>query len=269
MYSAADDALVEAIAYDVPLEPAELRLWSLLAPGADLVMDIGANTGLYSLLTSAKAPGARVFAFEPHPPTAARLRRNIGLNGAGRVEVIESAVGDREGQITLYVPEDDRICLVSSVDRAFAESWRSILRSGPFKACTLPQTTIDAFVASRELGRVDLIKVDVESHELAVLRGAEQTLLKDHPSILCEVCDPEVAKNQRPDFHSASRPDHCFAIEDLLRRHGYEFYLVSMNGLLRVNDLRSSPGGLTNYVFGNFRSDERFISWDELASIEG
>jgi FkbM family methyltransferase len=67
-----------------------------LAPG-DLVVDIGANMGSYTMLAS-KIRGARTIAVEPDPDTAPALRRNIEVNAIGdRVRVAEAALGAMEG----------------------------------------------------------------------------------------------------------------------------------------------------------------------------
>ncbi len=65
---------------------------------SDVLWDVGANVGVYSCLFAQKFPGAKVVAFEPQPEVASLLRRNVELNGAENVSVMEVALSDRFGE---------------------------------------------------------------------------------------------------------------------------------------------------------------------------
>jgi FkbM family methyltransferase len=130
----------------------------LLRPG-DLFLDVGANVGSYTVI-AAGAVGARVVAVEPVPSTFAHLGDNILLNGlAGRVSMKCLSLSDRAGLVRF----------TSDLD-----SVNHILADGEEGACIeVPATTLDDLVGN------DVpvaIKIDVEGHEFAVLRGAEKTL---------------------------------------------------------------------------------------------
>jgi FkbM family methyltransferase len=144
-------------------------------------LDVGANIGLYSLALSAVAPEGRIYAFEPSPSAFSHLQENVRANGIGQVETTQVAVSDRVGSVTFH---DFSFFSAGS----FSSDEGSLLStdsygSSAFQAAT---TTLDTFVAERGIGRVDVIKIDVEGAELGVLEGAAEVLAKHQPVVLLE-----------------------------------------------------------------------------------
>lgn len=139
----------------------------LLRPG-DTFIDVGAHFGLYSLLASScVGPGGRVIAFEPTPATFERLRENVALNRAGNVECLQQGLSDRTGELELRIADE-----ASSAWNSFG----SPARGGTASSAKVSTMTLDRFVGERGIGRVRLIKVDVEGWEARVLTGAAATL---------------------------------------------------------------------------------------------
>lgn len=130
-----------------------------LRPGSTFV-DAGANKGDFTLL-AARMVGAtgRVVAFEPEAQNCTWLRRSIELNGYSNIEVIEAALGEREGEAELHVSE--------------TSGWHTLAEQSDAATQTVTVTTLDAVLSG---ARADLIKIDVEGWELQVLQGAERTL---------------------------------------------------------------------------------------------
>src|ERR1700720_4582731 len=83
------------------LEEDILSCWEAMAKGASVVLDVGANAGIYSLAALAIQPDASVYAFEPTPEIAARLRATAKLNGLDNLYIHEVAVLSMDGQATL------------------------------------------------------------------------------------------------------------------------------------------------------------------------
>jgi FkbM family methyltransferase len=129
------------------------------------IFDVGANIGYYTILFAQLAPRGRVFAFEP-TTTAAMLRTNLQHNNVANAEIHEVALGATTGQ---------------QVDRIY-RLWGT---EGEVK--TYPFYRLDDFVDQHRIERVDCIKIDVDSFDFEVLRGAEQTLLKRNPVIVVEL----------------------------------------------------------------------------------
>jgi FkbM family methyltransferase len=134
-----------------------------VTPGM-IALDIGANVGAYTVLLARWVGTAgRVYAFEPSAPAFRGLVRHISLNVQDDVaRPLAVAVSDREGSGNLMVA---------------ATAGESRLAGGleTGNAVTVPVTTIDSFCA-RQGVRPSFIKIDVEGEELAVLRGARETI---------------------------------------------------------------------------------------------
>lgn len=140
-------------------EPAVLALLLESISEGDVVADVGANLGVYSIALARR--GAKVVAFEPEPQTAVFLRQHVRWNEVSdSVSIRELAIGAKLG-MQRFLPSGT----------ANVES--RISSTGPLMVSV---STLDDEFAEE---RVDVIKVDVEGHEVAALEGA-QNLLKDH-----------------------------------------------------------------------------------------
>src|SRR4051812_41604214 len=83
-------------------EQMSLRIWVELCRAADgAIVDVGANTGIYSLTAAAVCPAARIIAFEPIARVAARLAVNADLNGFP-IQIVEVGVSDQTGTATIF-----------------------------------------------------------------------------------------------------------------------------------------------------------------------
>jgi len=147
------------------------------------MLDVGANTGLYSLIATTAHPRARAVAYEPVPEIADLLRANVAINRrVGRITVREIAVGERTGPAELHLPPaqpDGTVETSASLEPGFKEL---IERVVPVAASTLD----DAWVTE---GRpeVSLVKVDVEGAEHRVLAGAGSLIAAQRPVLTIEV----------------------------------------------------------------------------------
>jgi FkbM family methyltransferase len=133
--------------------------------GLRTVLDVGANEGHFTALVLEHHPDAVCHCFEPHPETFGRLERRFPSEGGPRL--VHGAVGDAEGTTTLYDVREGGSQLASLVAAALPSDRRRAIAE-------VPLTTLDAYCAAQGIERVDLLKIDVEGHELAVLRGARR-----------------------------------------------------------------------------------------------
>jgi FkbM family methyltransferase len=164
-----------AIAYRLSDE-SELALLATLLRAGDVVLDVGANVGLYTLVASRLVGDlGLVHAFEPAPATADVLQHNLDLNAIRNVVVHRTAVASSSGRATLRLPvpgEPGLATIVGGAGTVVAEV--STLR-------------LDEFLRAHSLESVALLKVDVEGAELAVLEGAGELLGDSIRCILFEV----------------------------------------------------------------------------------
>jgi FkbM family methyltransferase len=156
--------------------------WVALTDHA-VVVDIGANFGVMTLAFAKAFPAGRVIAFEPTHYAIGRLRRNLELNPelAGRVEVVQSFVSDHADSTPNLVAYASWL-----VDGSTTGREHPIHVGTPHSTDGVPSITLDEFVMSRSLDRLDLLKIDTEGHEMAVLRGAHDTIRKYRPVVIFE-----------------------------------------------------------------------------------
>ena len=144
-------------------------------PG-QVVVDVGANVGTYAL-RMARLVGAagRVAAIEPHPANHALLSDSARENGFHWLTAVQAAVSDAPGRAKLYIHP-----------RAINYS----LVRGSGECVEVDVTTLDALVERLGLPKIDILKVDVEGSEPAVLRGARGILERQRPLLAFERDDP-------------------------------------------------------------------------------
>jgi FkbM family methyltransferase len=149
---------------------AEIERW--LRPG-DTFVDVGANVGLFAVLGGRRVgANGTVVAVEPHPRVHAYLRENLALNGLQHVQAHQVAVGAEAGQAFL----SDR----------HADDQNALASDGTVAVSVVPLDTL-----LRDVGPIRLLKIDVEGHELAVLRGAS-AVLQRCDAVLLELWGDEV-----------------------------------------------------------------------------
>ncbi len=135
-----------------------------------VVLDCGAHHGRLSRLYKKSFPGAEVFAFEPTPATFKVLEANVA--GVTGITAVNAAVGEVAGEIPFYLKEGDEQSnsLVPPAGAGGGDGERdgAIVR--------VRVETIDGFCEAQGIERVDVLKLDVEGHELAALKGASKLL---------------------------------------------------------------------------------------------
>lgn len=160
-------------------------LWVRLCRDANVILDIGANTGTYALLAACVRPEARVFAFEPVPRIFEKLEANRDLNGFA-IEGVCAAVSDHTGTATIYDPGDEHLYSISVNKNTYEASEK-------VSPVQVPVFRLDDFIDQHHLPRIDLAKVDVELHEIEVLRGFGRYLREHRPSLLIEIREEDLA----------------------------------------------------------------------------
>ena len=165
-------------------EPQETAVvLAILSPGGTFV-DVGANWG-YFTLTAAHlvGPAGRVVGFEPDPRLFATLAANVARNGYSHVTVVQAAVAEKTGTVTL-----------NGFDPAGGNFGVSTMAGGtggqPFEVATVG---LDAALDAAGVGTVDLVKIDIEGAEGLALTGMQagirsgryrRLLIELHPTLL-------------------------------------------------------------------------------------
>jgi FkbM family methyltransferase len=140
-------------------------------PAGGVFVDVGAHVGLISLAVARQRPTARIFAFEPHAANANAWLINRDLNGLANAELSRFAVADGAGRRTFHEAADSAAGYLSSGDGT----------------TVVEVTSLDAFAAEHGIGHIDVLKIDTEGGERAVLDGAAALLSRGSVSaVICE-----------------------------------------------------------------------------------
>ena len=159
--------------------------------------DVGANIGVYTKeLSALVGPSGKVKAFEPVHETFAALSNNVARLGLNNVEVYNLAISDHHGRVSMSIPVRED---------GLPNLYRAEIGEGQAVAC-VPLDSIP--------GPLHFIKIDVEGHELEVLKGAAELLRAYKPALLVET-DQRAVFSFLADFGYSPYIAHA----GLLRRH--------------------------------------------------
>lgn len=163
-------------------EVASVREWVMRSKKASIVFDIGAHTGLFSLLACrSNSSIERVVAFEPISRAASRIQENLIANAlVERVKVESKAISNAAGEVEFMIYVDDYQIGTGSSFLGTGKSYDVRKRERAFT------TTIDAYVESTGLAP-DLLKIDVEGAEILALEGARNLIGSRTATFLIEV----------------------------------------------------------------------------------
>lgn len=168
-------------------EKLSLNIWVELSKLSNVILDIGANTGMYGLSSNCVNNKANIFCFEPQKKAFVKLENNIKLNKATSVSAEKIAASDRNGMSLFFDVETSNFYSASLNKESVPKEMDNI--SYEVETCRL-----DDFLERNSISNVDLIKIDVELHEFEVLNGLKKTITRCMPTILIEVLNEEVAE---------------------------------------------------------------------------
>lgn len=204
-------------------EGSSLRVFVHLAKQSRQIVDVGANTGLFSLLAAASGPTVQVHAFEPFPQAAQRLSVNLEANGYRNVKLVNAALSREPGVLPLYYNAALRLTQGASLlNEAYMTS-----------KVEVPVLRLDDYLERLSINEVDLLKVDVEGVEPEVLAGADTMISRCHPEIISEL----LVKDCYP------------KLREFARRHGYSSYRLAADGLYPDPDLSEDGPAAMNRLF--------------------
>jgi FkbM family methyltransferase len=182
-----------------------------------VVFDVGANQGDYAAQCLELFPDARVFCFEPTPAVLEGLKKRY--HSESRVRVVEAAVMDRDGAVTLNIRGD--------------HVWSSILSNGDSGIAPTATSQVqvkgmrlDSFAAAESIQHVDLLKLDIQGAEMAALSGADALLRDGRISVLQMEINFQNLYAGQADLQSVSK---------LMFRSGY--WLQGVYGASMLNGL--------------------------------
>jgi FkbM family methyltransferase len=172
----------------------------------DVILDLGANLGFYTLLFATVANNTMVYSIEASTSTFKRLEQNVLFNSnLTNIKIYNYAVSDKRGKVKFH----------SFTNLHHGYSSISNLGRDDAIEVEVDSISIDEFTAQNNFDKIDILKIDVEGAEKLVLNGAKETIKKYLPSILMEMNEV----NARSFNYS------CKELLEILQNLGeYEFY---------------------------------------------
>lgn len=165
----------------------------------DVFMDIGANVGAVSLLVNHQAPQVEaVYSFEPLPPTYEHLKHNLILNeNPDKIHAFNIGFSDKAGNVDFYLSgADEAASMQPNMDEYYMQECIDGVYTGKKKMekiiCAVD--TLDSFVDAHSIEKVDVIKIDTEGNEYAVLMGGANVLQRCTPLIYTEMLRKHAAR---------------------------------------------------------------------------
>lgn len=153
------------------LDENQKEIEGLLQFAYGTVLDIGANVGSHAISFARQAD--IVYAFEPHPHTYWNLCANVLINSAYNVVPMQCALSSQDGPTTVWNidPHQRNTAMGMEIGKPLGRD------------ITVPMQRLD----SLGIPNIFFIKIDVEGHELEVLRGAQETLKEQSPIVFVEI----------------------------------------------------------------------------------
>lgn len=203
-----DSGISHAILETGSWAPADVGLFRRLVRPGQTVVDIGANIGHHSVVFSKLVgEGGRVISIEPQAFLFNVLCANLALNDCFNARGYQVAFGDRDGATKMLPIDYNQEGNFGALGLSTHSDWLTGEK--------VQITTLDKFLATHAIERVDFIKLDVQTFELFVLQGATETLRSSAPALFIEISPYWMLRMSDYDYREIYR---------LLADHGYEIY---------------------------------------------
>ncbi len=199
----------------------------------DVVLDIGANIGYYSLLF-AKLVGkkGKVYAFEPEPSNFALLIKNINANGYNNIVPINKAVSDKDGKVKLYLEKEN-----FGAHKIYNDS------NEKKNSIEVDSVRLDSFFQNKNK-KIDFIKMDIEGAEIKAIKGMQNIIMANKNLKIILEFSPALLKK------CGYKPEELFEILKNFEPYNINEHNKSVN-LINSKQIISKfkNGGFTNILF--------------------
>ncbi len=195
-----DDGVALRCFWNNHYEKKTLEIWAKLCITEGIILDIGAHSGIYSLVANNSIQNGAVLSFEPHYLNFSRLNLNLRANNISTKTIFMNGVGKKNEVLPFSVDKDTNYLTSGGKIGKFKN-----LISTPIQILA-----IDSFLDVLAKKNVKIIKIDVEGHEYQCLLGMKQTLIESKPTIF---------------FECMSKKNNS-EIETFFRELKYNFYII-------------------------------------------
>lgn len=200
------------------------KVFAQIIKDQNMFFDIGAHTGYYSLLAKAANNNIQVHGFEPVPEILENYKNNCHINDFA-VECSNIALGDSQGTIEFSLPISINFASGGSTNPSHRTNTRTF---------SCPTMTLDQYCEKHKIHSVDVMKIDTETTEPAVLRGGLGIIKRSTPTLLIEILSAKVGHE----------------IISVLDGIGYQVYALTDSGPVPCDmDKWDWQDHMANYLF--------------------
>ena len=177
-------------------EPKSMKLWQYFSERSNVIFDVGANTGIYSLIAESANPNALIWGFEPSARVYDKYVKNKQINSYN-FNASKIALSDTNAEQIFYdTPSEHQYSASLSQDKLKNfEGYK-----GEITETKVRCQTLDSFVNEKNISKIELIKIDTELHEPEVIEGYKENIFKHRPIIFIEILNEEIANKIQPYF---------------------------------------------------------------------
>jgi len=208
--------------------------------------DIGANIGYYSLIGASEKTNLKIVAFEPAKGPHFYFNENVRINNFQNIKVEPIALSHKEGEIDFHEVANEKYQYLK-YNLAGEGNAGSKTESRKFSINKVRTMTLDNYVKTYNVEKIDLIKMDTEGTEHLILQNAEHVLRDLRPIIICETLFDAIETE----------------LENIFNSYGYKFYQHTASGLKLTDTLeRKDDDGIRNCFFvhpSKFQLIEEFV----------
>jgi FkbM family methyltransferase len=182
-------------------------------------IDVGANSGYYSLLASSLNKRIKVFSFEPAQGPLYFLKKNVSINKfENQIEVKATALSSQKSEILFYEVNNPKYGYLKHNLGGVGSLEKDIKK----KAHKVETIKLDQFVQEKKIAKIDLIKLDTEGTEDFILKGSIESIRRFQPIIICELLYNKIEGE----------------LETIFKNENYLFFLHSNGRLIPTATLR-------------------------------
>lgn len=167
-------------------EKQSMKLWTNLSKRSSIIFDIGANTGVYSMVSKTVNPRAEVHAFEPFEAIHQKLDYNASINNF-KIHTNCKAISNYTGDGVIYTDGGDFAYSVTVNKNLWVKDQQPV-------ELNIKTITLKEYIEQNRITNIDLMKIDVETHEPEVMEGFIPYFNQFKPILLIEILNDEVAQ---------------------------------------------------------------------------
>jgi FkbM family methyltransferase len=223
-------------------------LWIELVRNSKVIIDIGANKGIYSLVAKALNPNSRVIAFEPSVNTYDKLVFNVKLNDF-EIHCEKLAVSHKSRTQTYFdIPDENQT--TASLSSEKMKNWEGY--SGAMLEYLVETISLADYIEHNKIEKIDLIKIDIEMHEPEAFEGMGEYLFRYKPVVVFEMLSENIADRLSKIIdlehfslfhlkkdHTVEPMDRCKISNESIKNGEWNYVLVPKTKLKKIEQTTS------------------------------